>query len=107
MAFGVMAFAWPGLTVLTLVLLYAAHAILDGATALGLAFSGHVPGRAWWPMVLVGIVGILAGIGTFAWPGITAAILLAFVHQTLSHALYALVAVMWFIPDRRIEKLPA
>jgi uncharacterized membrane protein HdeD (DUF308 family) len=78
-AFGVMAFAWPGLTVLTLVMLYAAHAILDGATALGLAFSGHVPGRAWWPMVLVGIVGILAGIATFAWPGITAAILLAFV----------------------------
>ncbi len=34
------------------------------------------------------------------------AILLAFVHQTLSHALYALVALMWFIPDRRIEKLP-
>lgn len=78
-AFGVMAFAWPGITILTLVLLYAAHAIIDGATALGLAFSGHVPGRAWWAMILVGLVGILAGIGTFVWPGITVAILLAFV----------------------------
>ena len=78
-AFGVMAFAWPGLTILTLVLLYAAHAIIDGATALGLAFSGHVPGRSWWAMVLVGVVGILAGVGAFVWPGITAAILLAFV----------------------------
>lgn len=79
MAFGVMAFAWPGITILTLVLLYAAHAIIDGATALGLAFSGHVPGRSWWAMVLVGIVGILAGVGAFVWPGITAAVLLAFV----------------------------
>ena len=78
-AFGVMAFAWPGLTILTLVLLYAAHAVIDGATALGLAFSGHVPGRSWWAMVLVGVVGILAGIGAFVWPGITAAVLLAFV----------------------------
>jgi len=78
-AFGILAFAWPGITILTLVLLYGAHAIIDGATALGLAFSGHVPGKAWWPMVLVGVVGILAGIGTFAWPQITIAVLLAFV----------------------------
>jgi uncharacterized membrane protein HdeD (DUF308 family) len=78
-AFGVIAFAWPGLTVLTLVLLYAAHAILDGATALGLALSGHVPGRSWWAMVLVGIIGILAGISAFVWPGITAAVLLTVV----------------------------
>lgn len=78
-AFSIMAFAWPGLTILTLVLLYAAHAIIDGATAIGLAFSGHVPGRAWWAMFLVGIIGILAGIGTFVWPGITVAVLLSFV----------------------------
>ena len=78
-AFGIMAFAWPGITILTLVLLYAAHAIIDGATALGLAFSGHAPGQSWWAMVLVGVVGIGAGVGTFFWPGITAAILLAFV----------------------------
>ena len=31
------------------------------------------------------------------------AIPLAFVHQAIAHALYVLVAVIWFIPDRRIE----
>jgi uncharacterized membrane protein len=31
------------------------------------------------------------------------AIALAFIHQTISHAIYALVALMWLIPDRRIE----
>jgi uncharacterized membrane protein len=34
-----------------------------------------------------------------------AAVALAFVDAWLSIAIYALVAVMWFIPDRRIEKV--
>jgi len=33
------------------------------------------------------------------------AIVLAFVNEYLSHAIYAIVAMMWFIPDRRIERL--
>ncbi|HMG11817.1 MAG TPA: TMEM175 family protein [Gemmatimonadaceae bacterium] len=33
------------------------------------------------------------------------AIPLAFVHQVLSDAIYVLVALMWLIPDRRIESL--
>src|SRR4051794_21265314 len=32
------------------------------------------------------------------------AIGLAFVQQNISHAIYILVAVIWFIPDRRIER---
>ena len=36
------------------------------------------------------------------------AIGLAFVHQGLAQAIYALVAIMWLVPDRRIERvLPA
>ncbi|HEY1771937.1 MAG TPA: TMEM175 family protein [Gammaproteobacteria bacterium] len=35
------------------------------------------------------------------------AIPLAFVNHAISNVLYALVAVMWFIPDRRIEKVRA
>ena len=33
------------------------------------------------------------------------AILLAFVNPVISLALYVVVAVMWLIPDRRIERL--
>ncbi len=33
-----------------------------------------------------------------------AAILAAFIHQSISHALYIAVAIMWLVPDRRIEK---
>lgn len=32
------------------------------------------------------------------------AILSAFFHQTISHVLYVIVAVIWLVPDRRIEK---
>jgi uncharacterized membrane protein len=33
-----------------------------------------------------------------------AAIALAFVQPTISHVIFVLVAVLWFIPDRRIEQ---
>jgi TMEM175 potassium channel family protein len=33
-----------------------------------------------------------------------AAVPLAFVHQTISHILYATVALMWLVPDRRFER---
>jgi len=33
-----------------------------------------------------------------------AAIPLAFVHETISHGLYVLVAIIWLVPDRRIEQ---
>jgi len=32
------------------------------------------------------------------------AIVAAFLHQTISHVLYAAVAIMWLVPDRRIEE---
>ncbi|MGE5624573.1 MAG: TMEM175 family protein [Bacillota bacterium] len=35
------------------------------------------------------------------------AIPLAFVHQAISDVLYAVVAMIWFVPDRRIEKVLA
>ena len=35
------------------------------------------------------------------------AIVLSFVHERLAQALYALVAVMWLVPDRRIERVIA
>lgn len=36
--------------------------------------------------------------------GYASAIPLAFVHQTISHAIYVAIALLWLIPDRRIEE---
>ena len=65
--FGVMAFAWPGPTLVALVLLYGAYAFVDGITALSV---GVTSGGGW--LVLSGLAGVAVGIGTFFYPGITA-----------------------------------
>jgi uncharacterized membrane protein len=38
-------------------------------------------------------------------PMLAAAIMLAFVSPWISIAIYAMVAVMWLVPDRRIENV--
>jgi uncharacterized membrane protein HdeD (DUF308 family) len=49
----------------TLVLLFGAFALIDGAIALGAEFSGSAkPVPAWW-LILVGLLGIAAGFVTF------------------------------------------
>lgn len=78
--FGLLAFSWPGLTLFVLVLLYGAYALADGITAIALAFaSGRHDGRMWWQMLIVGLLGIAAGVVTFAWPGVTALVLLVLI----------------------------
>ena len=75
--FGLLALIWPGVTVLVLVALFGAYALVDGAFALGIAIFGRRDGggsRGW--LIVEGIAGILAGILTFAWPGVTALVLL-------------------------------
>src|SRR2546426_3083946 len=76
--FGVLTFVWPGITLLTLVLLYGAFALADGVLALAEAIMGGAPAPRWW-LALVGLLGIAVGILTFAWPGITALVLLLFI----------------------------
>jgi len=74
-AFGVLAFLWPGLTLLTLILLWGAYAIADGILALLAALGrGASVAPRWW-LAVVGLAGILAGMAAFGWPGITAFLL--------------------------------
>lgn len=79
--FGVLTFMWPGISLVTLVLLYGAFALVDGVFGLGAALLGSkglAPGSRWW-LAVVGILGIAAGIVTLVWPGISALVLLLFI----------------------------
>ena len=76
--FGLLALAWPGLTLLTLILFYGAFALVDGVLAIVAAITGGVPGSRWW-LAIVGLLGIAAGLLTFLTPGLTALVLLFFI----------------------------
>jgi len=76
-AFGVITLIWPNVTLWALVVVFGAYALVDGVIVLVGAFSSHVISggtRAW--LVIVGLLGIAAGIVTFVWPDITALALL-------------------------------
>jgi uncharacterized membrane protein HdeD (DUF308 family) len=79
-AFGVLAFFWPGLTLVTLTLLWGAYALMDGVIAIWAAFnaSGGDSGPRWW-LGLSGVAGFLAGIMTFYYTGTTTLVLLMFI----------------------------
>lgn len=77
--FGVMALVWPGLALTTLVLLFGAYALVDGVAAIFTAFSNREVNKSWWLLALEGLVGVLAGILTFVYPGITVFILLTLI----------------------------
>src|SRR5262249_21726873 len=78
-AFGCLAFFWPGLTLLALTFLWGAYALSDGVFALWAAVSGQGGDMAprWW-LAVVGVAGIFAGVLAFVCPGMTALVLLMF-----------------------------
>lgn len=77
--FGVLAFVWPVLTVLTLLYIYAAYVLADGVLALIAAVRGEGgPMPRWW-LAVVGLLGIAAGVLTIALPVLTALTLLMFI----------------------------
>ena len=74
--FGILALVLPGITLFTLVLLFGAYALVDGAFALGVAVRNRGRSRA-GTLAVQGILGVLIGIVTLVWPQITAVVLLA------------------------------
>jgi uncharacterized membrane protein HdeD (DUF308 family) len=74
--FGVAAFAWPGLTLAVLVIMYGAYALVDGVLAVLAAIAARQPGRFPWGLLLAGLAAIGVGVLTFAMPGLTTLALL-------------------------------
>src|SRR5262245_54263771 len=74
--FGVMTFVWPGLSLITLVLVYGAFALVDGVFAIGAALAGRSTAMPTWWLVLEGLLGIGVGVITFMSPAITTVALL-------------------------------
>ena len=77
--FGVLAFAWPGVTLSALVLLFGAYAIVDGVAAILVGIKDYGEKERWWATLLGGLVSLGAGIVTFMMPGLTALTLLTLI----------------------------
>jgi uncharacterized membrane protein HdeD (DUF308 family) len=75
---GILCFARPVATIAALVLLYGAFALVDGIGAIAAGFAGRKEG-AFWPLFLFGFIGIVTGLAVFAWPGLSAVVLLLFI----------------------------
>jgi uncharacterized membrane protein HdeD (DUF308 family) len=74
--FGLVAFTYPGVTLLSLLYLFGAYAVLDGGFAIASAYRAARSHRHWGLLVLEGAAGILAGGLAWFWPGMS---LIAFV----------------------------
>jgi uncharacterized membrane protein HdeD (DUF308 family) len=75
--FGTLAFIWPETTLTVLVFLFGAYVLVDGASMLVALVRGDpIARRHAWGVGIIGVLGIVAGIVTFAWPGLTALSLL-------------------------------
>jgi uncharacterized membrane protein HdeD (DUF308 family) len=74
--FGVVALAFPGSTILALVLLFSAYALVDSAFSVVAAIRAARQRQQWGLLTLQGVASIAAGVIAFLWPAIT---VLAFV----------------------------
>ncbi len=63
---GLVVVAWPGITSITFAIIWGVYALVDGISALALAFTQR-EGRGW--LIVSGAIGVLAGILVIALPG--------------------------------------
>jgi uncharacterized membrane protein HdeD (DUF308 family) len=77
--FGIAVFAQPGISLVTLTLMFGAFALIDGIAGAVSAIAGRREHENWWVLLLVGLTGIAVGLMTFANPGMTALALLFYV----------------------------
>src|ERR1700676_3919024 len=69
--FGLIAIFYPGVTMLSLVLVFSAYALVDGIFAIVAAVRAMRQHERWGYLLLEGIVSIMAAAIAFLWPGIT------------------------------------
>ena len=71
--FGLVSVAWPQISLISLILVYAVYALADGALSLAAALRAGM--RPHWWLMLVGLVSLGAGVVAGLWPIPTAVVL--------------------------------
>ena len=71
---GIIAIAWPGVTILALVILFAVYAFMDAGLQAARAFSSRSAGAVFGHLLLA-LISLAAGVVALVWPGPTAYVL--------------------------------
>lgn len=74
--FGIIAFTWPHITLLSLAIIYGVYCIADGITMIGASVARGKRGESWGHLLFNGIISLIAGGIALLWPAITAFVLL-------------------------------
>lgn len=74
--FGLAAFVWPGITLLTLIVMFGVYAIVDGLLAVVSGLSKTKESPRWWTFLVEGLLSIGAGVVALLWPGLTTLVLI-------------------------------
>jgi uncharacterized membrane protein HdeD (DUF308 family) len=69
----------PHIALVVLIALFGAYALVDGVFAIVSAVRAAERHMRWWPLLVEGLAGIVVGVLTFVWPGLTALVLLYFI----------------------------
>ena len=78
-AFGALTLFNPGITLVTMVILFGAYCFADGVFMIVSAIANRKTQPRWAALVVGGTLGMVAGLLTFFWPGMTALVLLAII----------------------------
>ena len=65
---GIIAIAWPSVTILALVILFAVYAFMDAGLQAARAFSSRSAGPVFGHLLLA-LISLAAGVVALAWPG--------------------------------------
>lgn len=80
---GLIALAWPDITVFVIVTIIGAFLLLDGLIEIWVGFLGRGHQAGWWTDALLGVLAVLAGVAILAWPGVSALGLMIFIGASL------------------------
>src|SRR5262245_9252899 len=69
--FGLFAWIWPGLTLITLLLVFAAYSFVDGIMNIVMAIRSRQRGQRMGLLLLQGILGVIVAPVILFWPGIS------------------------------------
>ena len=77
--FGILAYAWPGITLATLIIFFGAYVLIDGILLLINTIGNWGERDDRWLLLLEGLLGVGIGVITLVVPGITAVLLIFYI----------------------------